>query len=197
MLAYINGIFPWYEEDLPILWHSPDPRCVIFPEELKIRKSLKQSIRNKGYQIKFDQSFEQVIQACSEIPRHGQDGTWITEEMIDAYCELNRLGFAHSVEAYLEGELVGGLYGIDLGNIFCGESMFSLATDASKICLVALVSSFNWKLVDCQVYNEHLGSLGARNIAASDFQKIVKEYGNVGSSLEKWNTCSPNFQIIS
>ena len=165
LLAYSQGIFPWYEEGLPILWHSPDPRMVLEVEALHVPRSLRKTMRQQPYRITLDTAFREVIEACAAAPRVGQDGTWITEEMKDAYCELHRLGYAHSVEAWATNhQLVGGLYGVSLGAMFFGESMFAKAKDASKIAFVTLVEFLRRRgitLVDCQVHTEHLERFGA------------------------------------
>ncbi len=164
LLAYSLGIFPWYEEGLPILWHSPNPRTVLLPGELKVSRSLRKTLRNPPYELSLDRGFERVIRACAETPRPDQDGTWITPEMLDAYVRLHELGFAHSVEAWEGGELVGGLYGVSLGACFFGESMFAAKRDASKLAFVALVrllQRWRFQLVDCQVHSEHLSRFGA------------------------------------
>ncbi|MDC7997189.1 leucyl/phenylalanyl-tRNA--protein transferase [Gilvibacter sediminis] len=179
MLAYRSGIFPWFSDGDPILWWSPDPRMVLFPSEFKRSKSLRKSIRTKGFTITQNTQFEEVMRACASAPRPDQLGTWITEEMIQAYLQLNQLGHARSVEVWLEDELVGGLYGIDLPEykVFCGESMFSKVSDASKVCfsfLVDQLSTENYKLIDCQMYTDHLASLGAKEIARKDFLDYLK-----------------------
>jgi len=165
LLAYESGIFPWYEEGLPILWHSPDPRFVLPMEKLHVPKSLAKQMRRAPYRLGFDRRFRDVMQSCGEAPRPGQKGTWITREMLDAYERLHRLGFAHSAEAYDEtGRLVGGLYGVCLGKVFFGESMFAKSPDASKIAFVALLEKLAARgidLVDCQVHTEHLERFGA------------------------------------
>ena len=164
LLAYSQGIFPWYEEGLPILWHSPDPRMVLEAENLHVPRSLRKTMRRRPYHITLDRAFREVIEACAKAPREGQDGTWITEEMKDAYDELHRLGYAHSVEAWAGARLVGGLYGVSLGAVFFGESMFARAPDASKIAFVTLVEHLRSRgitLVDCQVHTEHLERFGA------------------------------------
>lgn len=164
LTAYAQGIFPWYEEGLPILWHSPDPRYVVLAPALHVPKSLAKQRRRQRYEIRLDTRFRDVMEACGKARRAGQRGTWITVEMVDAYEELHRLGFAHSAEAYLEGELVGGLYGVSLGGAFFGESMFALSPDASKIAFVTLVEALqSWEidLVDCQVHTDHLERFGA------------------------------------
>ena len=164
LLAYQQGIFPWYSEDMPILWHSPDPRLVLEASELQVSRSTRKAINRGQYEIRFDTVFPQVIAHCATVPRVGQDGTWITEEMRDAYCQLFQLGFAHSAEAWRGGRLVGGLYGVSLGGAFFGESMFALEPDASKVAFVTLVrqlQSWNIELIDCQVHTDHLARFGA------------------------------------
>ena len=161
--AYAQGVFPWYESN-PILWFSPDPRMVLVPRELRISRSLKKTLRQNLYTVSLDTAFERVIRACAEIPRSGQDGTWITPEMIDAYVGLHHMGYAHSTEAWRDGELVGGAYGISLGAVFFGESMFATESDASKVAFVSLVQQLEaWEvgLVDCQMSTPHLASFGA------------------------------------
>lgn len=177
MLAYRSGIFPWFEDDEPILWWSPPERMVLFPDELRITKSMRNIINRQMFRVTFNTAFREVISNCRNIKRDGQPGTWITPEMVEAYCGLNELGIAKSVEVWQDDELVGGLYGIDLGHIFCGESMFSKASNASKIAFIALTKQLqlaNYRLLDCQVYNEHLESLGAREIEREDFLEILK-----------------------
>jgi leucyl/phenylalanyl-tRNA--protein transferase len=162
--AYRRGIFPWYSEGLPILWHSPDPRFVLEPKHLQINRSLRKSLRRNPYRLSFDTAFSEVVQRCSEVPRPGQDGTWITNDMMAAYDRLFALGHAHSVEAWLDDRLVGGVYGVAVGALFCGESMFALTPDASKIAFVKLIHqlvSWKFELIDCQVYTEHLARFGA------------------------------------
>ena len=164
LTAYAQGIFPWYEEGLPILWHSPDPRMVLLAEELHVPKSLAKTMRRRPYQITLDAAFRDVIEACASTRRPGQEGTWITREMRAAYQVLHHLGYAHSVEAWRGDELVGGLYGVSLGAAFFGESMFARAKDASKIAFVTLVRDMAARgitLVDCQVHTEHLARFGA------------------------------------
>lgn len=172
LLAYQSGIFPWYSEGDPILWWSPDPRLVLYPDELKISKSLMKTIRQRVYRVSLDTDFEQVISACSNTRRAKETGTWITDKMKQAYCNLHERGYAHSVEAWRAGNLVGGLYGVSLGLAFFGESMFSIMSNASKVCLVHLVHFLkerSFSLIDCQVATEHLQSLGARNIPREIF----------------------------
>ncbi len=177
LAAYRKGIFPWYGEGEPILWWSPDPRMVLFPDELKISRSLSKTLRNKAYEIRFDTSFDAVMEGCAES-RSGQTGTWITAEMREAYQRLHALGHAHSVETWIEGGLAGGLYGVAIGGVFFGESMFSRARDASKIALVALVGrckAQGIRLIDCQMHTRHLASLGARDIPRLRFSQLLQE----------------------
>ena len=175
-LAYQQGIFPWFSEGEPIVWYSPDPRMVLFLEELKISKSMRQLLKKHPYTISFNKDFEQVIAACQRIPRKEQQGTWITKAMKAAYIEMHKVGLAKSVEVWKGETLVGGLYGIDLGQMFCGESMFSLESNTSKIALIKLTDQLiqaNYKLIDCQIYNPHLASLGAREIPRKEFLKYL------------------------
>jgi leucyl/phenylalanyl-tRNA---protein transferase len=170
--AYSRGIFPWYSEDSPILWWSPDPRLVLFPEKFRIATSLKQRIRSGIYKVRIDQDFESVIRLCAGVKRHDQDGTWITEEMIRAYIRLHYAGFAHSFETYHNNRLVGGLYGVSLGRAFFGESMFFHMRDASKIALCNLVEwslKHNFLFIDAQQSTSHLKSLGAEEMNREDF----------------------------
>ncbi|MCB0515961.1 MAG: leucyl/phenylalanyl-tRNA--protein transferase [Bacteroidetes bacterium] len=174
LLAYRSGIFPWFNDDEPILWWSPDPRCVLYPTQMYISKSLAKVIRQEQFFCTFDQDFETVIRSCSRIKRKGEHGTWITEDMFEAYVALHRLGYAHSVEVWAQdsGKLVGGLYGVSVGSVFAGESMFSRVSNASKVALAFLckkVQKKNFAFVDCQIYNPHLGSLGAVEITRADF----------------------------
>ncbi|HLF53360.1 leucyl/phenylalanyl-tRNA--protein transferase [Flavobacterium sp.] len=176
LLAYKSGIFPWFNEDEPILWWSPNPRMVLFLDELVVSKSMRNILNRNLFKVTFNQNFKAVISNCRSVNRNGQIGTWISDEMIDAYCKLNELGIAKSVEVWQNDELVGGLYGIDLGHIFCGESMFSKVSNASKVAFISLVNQLkkdNYKLLDCQVYNEHLESLGCREIEREDFIRIL------------------------
>lgn len=169
--AYRRGIFPWFSEGEPILWWSPDPRMVLFPGEFKLSHSLHKTLRKGCYEVRTDTAFEQVMRACA-APRTGANGTWIHEEMITAYSELHRMGYAHSVETWMDGELAGGLYGMSLGRMFYGESMFSRKTDASKIALAHLCAQlerWNFGMIDCQMNTPHLSSLGAREIPRKEF----------------------------
>jgi leucyl/phenylalanyl-tRNA--protein transferase len=174
--AYKKGIFPWFSEDEPVLWWSPDPRFVLFPEKLKVSKSMKQVLRNNDYKVTINKAFETVIAACSEAKRNGQDSTWITLKMQTAYIELHKLGLAKSVEVWREGSLVAGLYGVDLNNgVFCGESMFAKESNASKVGFITFVQNSNYKLIDCQVHTNHLESLGAEEISRDLFLEYLKE----------------------
>tara|TARA_B110000483_G_C18141513_1_gene521659 strand:- start:514 stop:1155 length:642 start_codon:yes stop_codon:yes gene_type:complete len=172
--AYRNGIFPWYELDQPLLWWSPDPRFVLYPNKLKISKSSKQLLRSQKFEVTINRSFKEVIVACSKVKRSAQSGTWITDQMIDVYCELHQMGFAKSVEVWLDSKLVGGLYGVQFNDdVFCGESMFSYVSNASKIGFINFVQNSNFKLIDCQVHSEHLESLGAEQISRSNFVQYL------------------------
>ncbi|KRB54399.1 leucyl/phenylalanyl-tRNA--protein transferase [Flavobacterium sp. Root186] len=176
-LAYSNGIFPWFNEGESILWWAPDPRMVLFLDELIVSKSMRNILNRNVFTVTFNTSFKDVILNCQKILRDGQDGTWISDEMIEAYGELHKQGIAKSVEVWQDEVLVGGLYGIDLGHVFCGESMFSKVSNASKVGFIYLVNHLkkeNYKLLDCQVYNPHLDSLGCREIDRDEFMSILK-----------------------
>ncbi|MBT8121403.1 MAG: leucyl/phenylalanyl-tRNA--protein transferase [Gammaproteobacteria bacterium] len=176
LYAYRNGIFPWFGPDQPILWWAPDPRLVLFPEQLRISRSLSKTLRKQLFTITFDTAFAQVVHACA-APRPGQAGTWITPEMQAAYRHMHELGHAHSVECWQQGKLVGGLYGIAIGHVFFGESMFTRVTDASKVGFVALVQKLQasgYRLIDCQVHTAHLESLGAMMIPRREFTRLLK-----------------------
>lgn len=176
-LAYNNGIFPWFNEGESILWWAPDPRMVLFLDELNVSKSMRNILNRNVFTVTFNTHFKDVILNCQKIFRDGQDGTWISDEMIEAYCELHKQGIAKSVEVWQDEVLVGGLYGIDLGHVFCGESMFSKVSNASKVGFINLVNHLkkeNYKLLDCQVYNPHLDSLGCREIDRDEFMSILK-----------------------
>jgi len=173
--AYQQGIFPWYEEGQPILWWSPNPRSVVFPEQIKISRSLRKTLKKNHFQVTLDHDFEQVIRACSG-PRPDSEGTWITPEMIEAYITLHKAGLAHSVETWLDGQLVGGLYGISLGRMFFGESMFSHVSDASKVAFAQLcrqLQRWQFEVIDCQVSNNHLKSLGSIEIPLNEFKELL------------------------
>ena len=176
LMAYKNGIFPWFDDEEPIIWWSPNPRFVLFPKQLKVSKSMKQVLRNNDFEVTVNKDFEAVINHCSKIKRDGQKGTWITESMKLAYIKLHELGYAKSIEVWLDNELVGGLYGIDVNNgVFCGESMFSLVSNASKVGFITFIQNSNYKLIDCQVYTNHLESLGAQDISRDEFLKYLKD----------------------
>lgn len=176
ILAYKNGIFPWFNEGEPIVWYAPWDRMVLFPDQIKVSKSMKQVLRKKNFIITENKAFAEVIFNCKHIDRNDQYGTWITDDMEKAYLKLHEVGFAKSIEVWQfdehlkENVLVGGLYGVDLGNgVFCGESMFSRASNMSKVAFIHLAKNCNYKLIDCQVYNEHLASLGAREVSRKEF----------------------------
>ncbi|MCF2873496.1 MULTISPECIES: leucyl/phenylalanyl-tRNA--protein transferase [unclassified Tenacibaculum] len=173
--AYQNGIFPWYNEGEPIIWYSPWQRMVLFPENVKVSKSMKQVLRKENYTVTENKAFKDVIFNCRNIDRKDQFGTWITNEMEHAYINLHEKGHAKSIEVWVNDELVAGLYGIDLNNgVFCGESMFSKASNMSKVAFIHLAQNCGYQLIDCQVYNEHLASLGAHEIERKDFLKYLK-----------------------
>jgi leucyl/phenylalanyl-tRNA--protein transferase len=191
--AYGSGIFPWFNEGQPILWWSPDPRMVLFPAELKISRSLAKTLRNSRFEVRADTAFRDVMQNC-RMPRQDQAGTWITAPMVEAYCELHRAGIAHSVETWLDGELVGGLYGVALGRAFFGESMFMRVTDASKVAFASLVRQlehWGFGLVDCQMNTAHLASLGAREIARADFTRRLRELIHYEPIPAPWRLAPP------
>lgn len=178
LLAYRSGIFPWFNEDDPVCWWSPDPRFVMFSADLKVSKSMQVVLRKNEFQFTSNEAFADVISHCKNVYREGQGGTWITDEMQEAYINLHRQGYAHSAEAWHNGELVGGLYGIRLGNIFFGESMFSLRSNASKFAFIRYVQQLqkeNVELVDCQLHTAHLESLGAKMISRAEFRKCLEE----------------------
>ena len=177
LLAYKNGIFPLFSENDPLLWWSPDPRLVLFPDKIHISKSLNKTIKKKIFSIRVDTAFEQTIHACSKLRKNEDNGTWLVDEMIDAYITLHKRGYAHSIETWQDDTLIGGLYGISLGKSFFGESMFSLKKDASKVALVALtchLKKFNFDLIDCQVTSDHLIHMGAIEISRKSFLKIIE-----------------------
>jgi leucyl/phenylalanyl-tRNA--protein transferase len=172
LLAYRSGIFPWYDDRMPILWHSPDPRCVLPVDRLHVGRTLRRVLAKGTYEVRYDSAFDTVIRACQKTERPGQDGTWITEAMADAYLVLHRMGFAHSVETWLDGELAGGLYGVSIGRMFFGESMFSWAPSASKVALVRLaerLAPWHFPLIDAQVATEHTLSMGAEEWPRAQF----------------------------
>jgi leucyl/phenylalanyl-tRNA---protein transferase len=174
LLAYQSGIFPWYSDDTPILWYSPHERFVLFPDELKVSKSMRQVIKSGRFTVSYNKCFEKVIEACSTIDRKDQDGTWITDDMKSAYIRLHNEGYAHSVEVWEQDKLVGGLYGVHVGSVFCGESMFNRVSNASKMALSSLCNNGNYTLIDCQVHTEHLESMGARMISRKDYMAILQ-----------------------
>ncbi len=179
LLAYRNGIFPWYTDDEPIIWWCPNPRFVLFPDEIKISKSMRAVIKKQTYSFTINNCFNNVIKNCKTINREGQSGTWISEEVIDAYTNLHNLGYALSAETWKNNKLVGGLYGVKMGNIFFGESMFSLSPNASKFAFIQLVQHLKnegVKLIDCQVYTNHLESLGAKMIDRNDFMRLLEQH---------------------
>jgi leucyl/phenylalanyl-tRNA--protein transferase len=185
--AYRNGIFPWFNPEDPILWWSPNPRLLLYPEDFKTSKSFRRVLRNKGFEVRFDTNFEAVITHCGEVPREGQEGTWLTDEMREAYIKIYEMGFAHSVETYYEGELVGGLYGLALGKVFFGESMFSLVSDASKVAFKALsdvLGRRGYDFIDCQMKTDHMIGLGAevveRDRYLDELNKSVVEPAETG-----------------
>lgn len=172
--AYSNGVFPWFENEEPILWWSPDPRFVLFPNELKVSKSMKQFMRTTNFKITLNKAFNEVVSNCAKVKRPNQKGTWITRNMKLAYSQLFEAGFAKSVEVWDQGQLVGGIYGVDLKNgVFCGESMFSLKSNASKLAFIWLIESGSYDLIDCQVHTNHLESLGARFISRRDYLRYL------------------------
>jgi leucyl/phenylalanyl-tRNA--protein transferase len=176
MLAYRKGIFPWFESDDFLLWWSPDPRMVLFPDQLKISKSMRTVLRKKQFEVTFNKAFDQVVEACAKVKRFGQNGTWITPGLMEVYSTLHTQGHAHSVEVWEDGSLVGGLYGIDLGTVFCGESMFSKSSNASKVALIFLVKELKknkYELIDCQVPTQHLASMGAEPISRTKFLTLL------------------------
>lgn len=187
--AYRHGIFPWFSEGQPVLWWSPDPRMVLFPAEFKVSRSLGRTLRRGGYEVRLDTAFARVIAACAQTPRRGQHGTWIVPEMQAAYRRLHELGLAHSVETWVDGELVGGLYGIALGRMFYGESMFSWRSDASKIAVAHLaryLERLGFGMVDCQMHTAHLASLGAREIPRDDFIARLDALVAAGPASGPW-----------
>ena len=186
--AYRQGIFPWYNDDEPILWWSPDPRLVLFPEQLIISQSLRKTLRKQKFTVTIDNAFTHVIKACAQ-PRTEESGTWISSDIENAYSELHRLGYAHSAEAWLNGELVGGLYGVAIGQVFFGESMFHTVTDASKVAFAKLVEKlkyWNYQLIDCQVHSAHLASLGAVNLSRDDFKTQLDQLCEQPASQLAW-----------
>ena len=174
ILAYENGIFPWYSPGEPILWYATDPRFVLFPEEIKRSKSMKSLINKKIYEVTVNKDFSSVIEACSKMKRYDQNGTWITDDMIDAYTQLHQQNIAKSIEVWDGDELVGGLYGLELNNCFFGESMFHRKSNTSKIALIYLCSNFDFKIIDCQTHTPHLESMGGRMISLAEFRETIQ-----------------------
>lgn len=176
--AYAQGIFPWYSEGEPILWWSPDPRFVVFPDRVHVSSSMRKVLRQKRFSVSFDTRFEDVIRGCSQAPRPGQDGTWIVEDMVQAYCRLHRAGYAHSVEVWRDGELAGGLYGVGVGGVFCGESMFSRADNASKAGFLTLsrhLATAGVAVIDSQVHTDYLASLGAEHVPRARYLELLAD----------------------
>ncbi len=189
LAAYQQGLFPWYNEGEPILWWSPNPRMVLFPEDFKCSKSLEQNIRNKKFSVRIDEKFEDVIRNCALVKRKGQKGTWITNNMIEAYIALYYAGYAHSVETYSDNKLVGGLYGVSLGKAFFGESMFYTLRDASKIALfylVKIIKNWNFKFIDVQQSTAHLRSLGAKDVGRKEFLVMLKDVLQSDTKKGRW-----------
>jgi len=189
LLAYRMGIFPWFSDDEPILWWSPDPRLVLYPNEIKISKTLKKIMKKGLFKVTMDSAFVQVINQCAQIRIQNNQGTWILEDMIDAYCKLHESGFAHSVEAWYQGELAGGLYGVSLGNCFFGESMFTRISNASNVALVTLVEYLNtlsFDIIDCQLTTEHLLRFGAKEIPRAAFLNQLEESLKASTKKGKW-----------
>lgn len=200
LLGYSIGVFPWYSEGQPILWHSPDPRFVLNPHKLHVGRSLKQRMRQRPFKLSIDRAFPSVIQSCQKTPRPGQDGTWITGDMQDAYIALHEAGFAHSVEAWEGDELVGGLYGVSLGSVFFGESMFAKRPDASKIAFVALVrqlASWNFDLVDSQVHTEHLERFGAIEIDRRSYLDALRDCLQADTRCGPWEWASDPYELAT
>lgn len=199
LLAYANGIFPWYSEGQPILWFSPDPRFVLFPEELHVGRSLRKRVKRGDYEITLDTDFAGVIQQCKQADRPGQRGTWITRDMQEAYLQLHLQGHAHSAEAWRDGELVGGLYGVGLGDLFSGESMFALEPDASKVAFVWLtrqLQAWGFRLVDCQVRTDHLARFGARHIPRERYLELIEVLVNQRRTPRRWDL-DPGFDPLA
>lgn len=175
LLAYRNGIFPWFSDDDPICWYSPHERCVIYPAEVKVSKSMAKVLKSGEFVVTFNKAFREVIVNCAKVGRKDQPGTWITQEMQDAYISLHEKGYAKSVEVWKDNVLVGGLYGVEVGDVFCGESMFSLVSNASKTALIWLCKTDIFKLIDCQLPNDHLMSLGAEMISRKQYNEFLND----------------------
>ena len=194
--AYSHGIFPWYTPGEPIMWWSPDPRMVLPPEEIKIARSMKPIFNQRRFHFTADTEFEKVLRHCMSIPRKGQKGTWISEELIESYQQLHEAGYAHSVEVWHGKDLVGGLFGMAIGKIFCGDSMFSLESNASKAGFIRMVQWLDekgFRLIDCQVHNNHLESLGAREVPRFNFLMWLRELRDLPGLPGKWNEIFPEF----
>lgn len=192
--AYRRGIFPWFSEGEPVLWWSPDPRMVLVLDELKVSRSLTKRLKKQDYKIRFDNDFAAVMHACASVVREGQNGTWITPAMIEAYCELHRMGYAHCIEVWINGALAGGLYGVQIGGMFFGESMFHRVRDASKIAFVHLVRFLQARgcgMMDCQMHTTHLASLGAREIVREEFEARLQHLLNQPHPPERWSYDAP------
>jgi leucyl/phenylalanyl-tRNA--protein transferase len=197
LLAYRSGIFPWYDETLPILWHSPDPRCVLRVDRVHVGRTLRRVVSHGTFEVRYDTAFERVIRACQKSPRPGQDGTWITEEMASAYVVLHRLGYAHSVEAWRGGELAGGLYGVSLGHVFFGESMFTREPNASKVALVRLaerVGRWGFPFIDAQVPNPHTVSMGAEEWPRETFVAALRQELAHSTRKGNWGADEPELE---
>jgi leucyl/phenylalanyl-tRNA--protein transferase len=187
--AYAGGIFPWFNDGDPIMWWSPDPRFVLRPTDVKVKKSMRPFLNNEKYEFRLDTAFEDVIGQCSKVPRNGQNGTWITNHMKSAYIDLHKIGMAHSAEIWLEGKLIGGLYGVSIGKAFFGESMFSLKPNASKLAFIRLcdwLARRSFQIIDCQIYSKHLESLGAKHILRNEFLDILDLSMDGDSLVGKW-----------
>jgi leucyl/phenylalanyl-tRNA--protein transferase len=183
--AYENGIFPWYSEETPILWYAPHERFVLYPQEIKVSKSMSKIMDKGSFEISFDTAFEHVIHNCASVDRKDQEGTWIVDEMQKAYINLHQKGFAHSIEVWQDGKLVGGLYGVLIGKVFCGESMFSKVSNASKAALIYLCKNFDLDLVDCQIHSDHLESMGAKLIDSKIFYNLLQNQQYNSHGLQK------------
>ena len=183
ILAYQNGIFPWFSEESPILWYAPHKRFVLFPEKLKLSKTMRKLLKTNKFKVTFDTAFSNVIRACATISREDQLGTWITNDMERAYIKLFELGYAHSIEVWENDQLVGGLYGVEMNSVFCGESMFSKVSNASKVALISLCQNKNYKLIDCQVHSDHLESLGAEFINMNQFVNYLNKPQNLSNNV--------------
>ena len=182
--AYRAGIFPWYEAGEPVLWWSPDPRCIIWPAELRVTRSLSKTIRSGQFEVTENLAYREVMKQCG-APRKGSTGTWVTEEMLEAYCTLNEMGIARSLEVWKGHRLVGGLYGIEMGKVFVGESMFSLERDASKVALAHLAQCGKYELIDCQLQTDHLDSMGATTVSRERYIELLNQYGNFDDAYQE------------